>query len=1002
VGLRAGTITWTGAAGNQLYNSPGNWSCGGCGAYPNNSGPNTYDAVIDPANPDTTNVNVSALINSLTTGTNAAVNVLAGKTLTLGSAASGIAGVLSNAGTLNIGASGASLVISSAVSSSITNSGTIGLNASGSASSLVLDSGSNAATFTLTGGGALVLSDDSHNAIRGLTGAEALVNDSGHTIQGAGTISGFSSFTNNGVLTANSTSGNALIVSGLSNANGSGTLTNGTYSASATLQLSGVGALTTLNSSGAGNVAAVNISGGGLVTGNGTANALSGLANITDASLTLTNATGFGALTPQGGTLTISTSANQALNPASLTLAGTALTVNGSLATLVNSGGASAGVALSSGSTLAVTGGFAQTGGLSTADSSTLHVTGALTQDSASSLTLTNGTQATAASLSNAGTVAIDVTSSLTVGTLTNLSGGTLSGGTYNLAGTLQYSGAGVSSIASGTSLELIGSGSLLYSNGSGTHNALSGLQSNAGTLTVEQGAVLSPTGGLSNTGTVSVDTGGAMNVAGTFSNASSGSSLQIGNTSAAAFTSQGFTNNGMLTIGTGSTANVQGGTFTNLSGSLLIGGTYNINGTFQYSGADITLIATNATVSLGGSIQAGDGSDGLGKLRQVNGSLTITNGLSETITPGSGALVVSPTGTLQVSDYSSLFVNGSLNNQGALNVTGQNASLQASGFSNSGTFTLGGTATANFTGGTFANLTAGSLQSGTYDIAGTMTFDGGPISDIASGASLTLRGPNASLMSGGNDALAGSLSSNEGTLTFIERAALTNSGDFSNSGVVNVSGPGDTFTVSGQFTNTGTVAIGNGGEIALSGSYLQDAGTTTVDGLLAASEADVNGGTLLGSGEIGGLLVNDGTVNAGDMGSPGTLNIDNGYTQESGGTLDIGIADHVSAFGSLSVSGDVTLSGALDVQLDGGFVPTLGEMFQIITFTGNLYGDFTSTNFGVFGNNYTFEEIRDSNDITLEVIQGASPAVPEPSTLLLTGGALAALAALRMRRRTV
>jgi len=48
-----------------------------------------------------------------------------------------------------------------------------------------------------------------------------------------------------------------------------------------------------------------------------------------------------------------------------------------------------------------------------------------------------------------------------------------------------------------------------------------------------------------------------------------------------------------------------------------------------------------------------------------------------------------------------------------------------------------------------------------------------------------------------------------------------------------------------GQFTNTGTVAIGAGGQISLSGSYLQDGGSTAVDGLLSATETDVNGGVL-------------------------------------------------------------------------------------------------------------------------------------------------------------
>ncbi len=895
-GLTAGTITWTGSAGDNLYNTPGNWSCGGCGVYPNNSGPNTYDVTIDPAGLDVTNLNVMAVISSLSVGSNSTFNLQPGKQLTISSPSGG----------------------------TISNLGQINLNVA----SLVLNSGSTASTFTLTGFGSLNLSDSLGNSISAGTGSEALVNDAGHTIQGAGQISGFSSFTNNGVLTANSGTGNSLVVNGLANWNGSGTISNGTYNASSNLTLYGVGTVTTLNG------AAVNVTGNGIVTGGGGTNVLAQLANLTGSNLTLINATNFSGITPSGGTLAVSS--------------------GGSLGLL--------------GSTLAVTGALSQTGGASTVlTGSALNLSGTLSQDSSSGVTLANGSQLTSSALSNAGAINIDSASVMNAGTLTNLSAGTLSGGgTYTVGGALNYSGnSGISNLAAGTTLDLNAAGaSVSFVNGAGTHNALAQMQGNAGTFTVEGGASVSSTGNFSNTGAVNVDSGAVLGVAWVFTNAVGGV-LTVGNSSPATFTSQGFTNNGTLTVFSGSTADVRGGSFGNLSATTLSGGTYSIGGTLQYTGAGIQTIASGTSLDVSGQILTTGGNNALAGLKTVNGSLTVSGGNALAVAPASGVLTVGAGGTLTVTD----------------------SSLTAPGFTNNGTFVLGGAAAADFTGGNFTNLASGSLKGGAFDIAGTMTFDGGAISDIGSTGNLTLRGLNASLQSGGNDALAG-LSSNHGALTLVEGAGLYTSGDFANSAALTVSGPGDVLGVTGQFTNTGTVAIGPGGVLSSGGNYLQNGGSTAVNGMISAPEVDVNGGVLSGTGEITGLLVNNGTVNpGGQSGVQGTLNLDNGYTQGAAGKLVLEMSgSDPTLYDNLSVVGDVHLLGMLSLQLDGGFVPVLGEVFQIINFTGALTGNFTAFNFGSFGPGYTFQEIVDLNDISLEVIQGT---VPEPGTWILMGAGM-------------
>jgi autotransporter-associated beta strand protein len=107
-----------------------------------------------------------------------------------------------------------------------------------------------------------------------------------------------------------------------------------------------------------------------------------------------------------------------------------------------------------------------------------------------------------------------------------------------------------------------------------------------------------------------------------------------------------------------------------------------------------------------------------------------------------------------------------------------------------------------------------------------------------------------------------------------------------------------------------------------------------------------------------GGLTINGGRVNttsiAGDVVNNGAtfapgptralVNIAGDYTQ-NGGILEIelgGIA-RGKQFDSLAVSGDVTLSGTLQVSLVGGFVPQPNQSFMILDWAGERAGEFSA-----------------------------------------------------------
>ncbi|HEY3392047.1 MAG TPA: hypothetical protein VGK58_05030 [Lacipirellulaceae bacterium] len=67
--------------------------------------------------------------------------------------------------------------------------------------------------------------------------------------------------------------------------------------------------------------------------------------------------------------------------------------------------------------------------------------------------------------------------------------------------------------------------------------------------------------------------------------------------------------------------------------------------------------------------------------------------------------------------------------------------------------------------------------------------------------------------------------------------------------------------------------------------------------------------------------------------------------TTGSGSALTVHLADpdEDPDFGSVEVSGGAVLDGTLQVQLAGGFVPSVGDSFQILTAAGGRTGTFTS-----------------------------------------------------------
>jgi len=156
------------------------------------------------------------------------------------------------------------------------------------------------------------------------------------------------------------------------------------------------------------------------------------------------------------------------------------------------------------------------------------------------------------------------------------------------------------------------------------------------------------------------------------------------------------------------------------------------------------------------------------------------------------------------------------------------------------------------------------------------------------------------------------------------------------------------------------TVALGHSlafnHRLNLNGNTLTKTGDGTLainNNLSTGSGGSLNceGGNCSGSGTVNGALVNGSTVSPGN--SPGVLTVDGDYTQGSSATLAIELAGNGGVAGTdydrLLVWGSANLDGTLDLQVDAGYTPTMGDSMSGIVTSANTSGTFATVNNVVF-----------------------------------------------------
>jgi fibronectin-binding autotransporter adhesin len=465
----------------------------------------------------------------------------------------------------------------------------------------------------------------------------------------------------------------------------------------------------------------------------------------------------------------------------------------------------------------------------------------------------------TTGNFTNNGTLAVGSGSKFTVDlsdSLTNFSGDTLTGGAYNVTGTLEFAGANI--VNNDASITLTGTAAKILNQSA--VNALAG-----------------------------------------FANNESGATFEV--TSGNVFTTAGnFTNNGTLIVGSSTSKFIVNlaDSLTNFSGGTLAGGTYDLTGILQFAGdiatndANITLTGTSAKIldASGGNGLANFATNASGASFEVTGGNIFTTGLNftnnGTLTVGSSTskFVVNSADTLTNFNSGTNTLTG-----GIYNVTGVLLFAGANIVNNAANITLTGTTSAieNSTGGNGLASFANNTSTGSFTLAGSRTFTTAGaftnqgVMDITKASTFTVGANGSYTQSTGSTTV-------DGTLTVGTAAAVDITGGNLFGATGNINGNVD--------LTGGTVTPGDGagliGELKVTGIYTQgSAGTATID--LGGTTAITQYSVL----DITKAATLSGTLN---------VTLVNGFTPTVGNTFTI--LDYLSASGTFSTTNLPTVTG--------------------------------------------------------------------------------------------
>ena len=374
-------------------------------------------------------------------------------------------------------------------------------------------------------------------------------------------------------------------------------------------------------------------------------------------------------------------------------------------------------------------------------------------------------------------------------------------------------------------------------------------------------------------------------------------------------------------------------------TGESSISGLFNNTGTVQVKAGTLTLYS--------GGTNTGSFSIDAGSTLRITADYNFNTGNSVT---GAGNFNIEDrTTTLNVDSTWSApvnLINGTLTGAGALTISNQ---LNWSGG------TLSGTGKKTISGK--LNLSDGILGGTTLETSGTTIWTG---SSLYAGDGAIWNNTSTGTIDLQNDADFQWFWWNQTQATF------NNAGTFTKS---NGTTTGESYII-GFFNNTGTVQV-NRGRLRFISGYTQTAGTTRLSGgsltFDASSPLNLQGGNLAGIGTITGNVNNSGgQINPGN--TIGTLTVAGDYSQTGTGTVNLELGSATS-FDRLNITGAADVGGILKLNLTGGYTPTIGTKFTVLT-----YGSATTKSFNTIqgidiSSNLAFAPTASGNNLVLEVV---------------------------------
>ncbi|MCO5065684.1 MAG: autotransporter domain-containing protein [Rhizobiaceae bacterium] len=369
--------------------------------------------------------------------------------------------------------------------------------------------------------------------------------------------------------------------------------------------------------------------------------------------------------------------------------------------------------------------------------------------------------------------------------------------------------------------------------------------------------------------------------------------------------------------------------------------------------------VSNAASLGVGALTFSGGGLAGVGSLTLSNDIALNEDALFDTETglltlggliSGEGALVKSGSGGLRLSGGNS-YSGGTTIGEGSLAISDATA-IGAGGLTINGGSSL-------LAEGSFemsAPITLTESEGGRYGYIAVSRDETLTISGVISGDGALGKDGTGTLILTGNNTYQGGTTIYYGGVLQIGDGGTSGSitGDVQNDGTLIFNRSGN-YTVDINLTGTGDLQLVGGGSATFSTDF---AGTVEVDDTVVTLENGSttgasfildNGGTLGGSGTIGGLFVNDAGIAAPGY-SPGTITVTGAVTFNSGSTYRVDVTPG-GAHDLISATGIVTISSGAAVDLvaqPGAYAPS--STYAIITTAGTVMGTFGSVT-----SNYAF-----------------------------------------------